>query len=328
MSEALSTARSQVSPGQTPTKRSTRICGPVSSSAPSGSRTIAAVEARHDRAPDLGPGGEVGVLERLVVAVPDQRIVPPGQAFGEAGLVGDIGQHAAQRQMRVEGLELVGGGQDVVAVGLRPLLVGREELAAGRGRGCGTGTRRRCRGGRGRGGRRRPTSGRWNPAGVSLPTQARRRENTWSGQRLSWKRSASQSAQGTRPVKVAGSRRPWAPIAGVLSGEGAAVSPTLIIQIETSSEAAVGEDGVHRVGDEEELAADRDLGADGIGALGPDRRRVVIDFEIERRIARLGRSWRGRARPPGRPRGSRPRGPPRRPRPAAGPSARGSSPSR
>ena len=74
----------------------------------------AAVEARHDRPARLGAGGEIGMLQRLVVAlVADQRIVPPGQALGEARLVGDVGQHAPERQMQVEGLELVPRGQKI-----------------------------------------------------------------------------------------------------------------------------------------------------------------------------------------------------------------------
>ena len=98
---AVPSTRSQVSSGQTPTKRSTSTAGRPSSSAVVRLQD-GAVEARHDRPARLRPRRQVGVLQRRIVAVLHHRIVAPGQALGEARLLGVVGQHAPERQVRLE----------------------------------------------------------------------------------------------------------------------------------------------------------------------------------------------------------------------------------
>ena len=69
---------------------------------------------------------------------------------------------------------------------------------------------------------------------MSFSSQVRRRWNTWSGQRFSRYCTAGQSAQGSAPLKLAGSRSPCAPTAGGAARASSLVSPTLIIQTCTS----------------------------------------------------------------------------------------------
>ena len=234
-------------------------------------------------------------------------------------VVGDVGQHAAQRQVRLERLELRRGGQHVVRLRRDWRLRRARAAAAGRGRGSGTAAPPRRRAGRARGwsGIDRPAADRIALHVLALPGPPQvedlvRPEVQLVAQRL---------AVGAGQLAGEGRRQPQAvrADAGGAARVSAAVSPTLIIQIVDLVRRAAGQHRVHRVGDEDQLAADRHLRPHRIGARRarspPDRsrsRRRTAGCPDRRSIARPS-STRRRVGD-----GTRPRESPRRPRPAAG----------
>ena len=173
------------------------------------------------------------MLQRLVVAlVADQRIVPPGQALGETRRVGDIGQHPAQRQVQVEGRELVRRGQDIVRSVLAPSMpqpVGSEDPAAS--------PRRPPRAGSASAGPGPPTTARSSRASRPCPPRRGAGGTPGPARGSAGSAAARSSAQGRSPTKLAGSRSPCAPIAAGASRASSSVSPTLIIQTSTASDA-------------------------------------------------------------------------------------------
>ena len=237
-----------------------------------------------------------------------------------------VGQHAAQRQVRLERLGTRPGGQLVVApspaigvpsgassrsrsgprISKLQLLVGaaqHQHAPVGVDRPAADRVALRCR---------------CRPRCAACETPGRARGSAGSAAPRSRRRAGRRRSS---PAAAARARRS----ASAPPAPPAAVSPTLIIQISTSLGAPPVSTGFIVSETKISSPADRDLRPHRIGVLGSIVGRVVVDLEGERRVAGVGDRRSARARPPARRPGSRPRAPPRTPRRAAARCARDSS---
>ena len=265
------------------------------------------------------------MLQRRIVAVLHHRIVAPGQALGEPRLLGVVGQHAPERQVRLE------RARPPARRSARSAPPRRPERPPRAGAGCGP-----VRGSRSAAPPRRraasesadpgpPPTGR--PHRAVRPCPPRSAAGGTPGRARGSDGSAAPRSPGTagrrRRSPAAAARAPRSAVGAACAS--CAVSPTLIIHTSTSERRPRGQHRIHLVGDEDQLAPHRHLRAYRVGvrriAPPPGRNR----FRRRTADCRDRGSSCARARPTARRRGSRPRAPPRTPPRAAARFARGSS---